>query len=262
MTLCHIMKLNKYGAEVRDMSDNLARLPEEENETFQTEKKDKSPHSAVWKALRGLFAAFWKGLCGLCELIHVSPRIAAIVVVLLLVAGGSSAITGMMVRTNTSSRTTQFGLRNIGELATQSGYYTNVQVIDKWQELWGMQVPFTQSKYVFSYDGVIRAGLDFSAIDVQVDEAAGEIRVTLPEIQILSNEIDPNSLEIYDERNNIFTPLNLDAMNNSLLDLREESQQTAVGNGLLEQAAENAKLLITGFLSGMYDLQRYSIVYV
>ena len=137
-----------------------------------------------------------------------------------------------------------------------------MQVIDKWQKLWGMQVPFTQSKYVFSYDGVIKAGLDFSAIDVQVDEAAGEIRVTLPEIQILSNEIDPNSLEIYDERNNIFTPLNLDAMNNSLLDLREESQQTAVGNGLLEQAAENAKLLITGFLSGMYDLQRYSIVYV
>lgn len=244
------------------MSDNLARLPEEENEAFQSEKKDKAPHSAVWKALRGLFAALWKALRGLCELIHVSPRIAAIVLILLLVAGGSSAITGAVVRTNASSHTTQFGLRNIGELATQSGYYTNVQVIDKWQELWGMQVPFTQSKYVFSYDGVIRAGLDFSAIGVQVDDAAGVIRVRLPEVQILSNEIDPNSLEIYDERSNIFTPLNLDAVNGSLLELREESQQKAVGNGLLEQAAENAKLLITGFLSGMYDLQRYSIVYV
>lgn len=244
------------------MGDNLARLPEEENETFQPEKKDKSPHSAVWKALRGLFAALWKILCGLCELIHVSPRIAAIVVILLLVMGGSSAITSVMVRADVSSRTTQFGLRNIGELATQSGYYTNVQVIDKWQELWGVQVPFTQSKYVFSYDGIIKAGLDFSAIDVQVDDAAGVIRIRLPEVQILSNEIDPNSLEIYDERSNIFTPLNLEKVNNSLLELREKSQQTAVGNGLLEQATENAKLLITGFLSGMYDLQRYSIVYV
>ncbi len=65
---------------------------------------------------------------------------------------------GAVVDTNTSSRTTAVWPEKHRRAGHSVGHYTNVQVIDKWQELWGMQVPFTQSKYVFSYDGVIKAG--------------------------------------------------------------------------------------------------------
>ena len=42
------------------------------------------------------------------------------------------------------SNTVQFGLRSIGELATQAGYFTSVQSISGSREVFGVTVPFTQ----------------------------------------------------------------------------------------------------------------------
>lgn len=252
------------------MNDNLARHLETENDENSEEsqasfrQKVSSPTSAIdriFRVLGQLVSAIVKAFCRLCKLICVSPKLAIAVLIVLVLVGGSCAITSMVVRTQVSSRTTSFGLKNIGELATQAGYYTNVQVIKKSQELWGAQIPFTQSKYIFSYDGVIKAGLDFSDIDVQVNASSKTVRVTLPEIRILSNEIDENSLEIYDESKNIFTPLDLEDVNQSLVELKEESSQTAVENGLLEQACANAELLVSAFLAGTYDAEAYTIVF-
>lgn len=57
-----------------------------------------------------------------------------------------------------SSKTTTLGLRNIGELATQSAYVTEVDVLEDARTLFGMSLPGTQSKYIYSYDFVIKAG--------------------------------------------------------------------------------------------------------
>lgn len=152
-----------------------------------------------------------------------------------------------------------FGLKDIGELATQAGHFTNVQVISGSRKIWGADIPLTQSKYIFSYDGVIKAGIDFEQIEVNVDDAARVITVKLPEIKILSSEVDPKSLEIYDETKSIFTPLSLSSVNMSLIEMDEEVREKAIGNGILENARTNAEALITGFLAGTFDLQKYSI---
>ena len=55
-------------------------------------------------------------------------------------------IAGMLVQTKKNkmeSRTVAFGLRDIGELVTQAGYFTNVQKQNEDQKLFGMSVPFT-----------------------------------------------------------------------------------------------------------------------
>lgn len=160
---------------------------------------------------------------------------------------------------STNSRMTSFGLNDIGELATQSGYFTVVNIIDDNVELWGWKVPLTTSKYIFSYDGTVKAGLDFSKLKYKVNELGKEIVIYLPEVEILSIELQEDSLVIYDESHNIFTPLGLNDIQEARLEMIDEIRSRALENGLLEQAAINAQTLIVGFLSGQYDLNEYHV---
>lgn len=157
------------------------------------------------------------------------------------------------------SRTTNFGLKNIGELATQAGYFTNVQVIKDSRELLGVTLPFTQSKYIYSYDGVIKAGIDFAEIVVEPDEAAHIVRVTLPEVKLLSVEVDQESFQIYDESKSIFTPLELTKINQSFIKLKEKVKNTALANGILENTRANAETLVKGFLASAFDPDIYKV---
>ena len=158
-----------------------------------------------------------------------------------------------------SSRTVEFGLRNIGELATQAGYFTNVQIISGSRDVLGVTVPFTQSKYVYSYDGIVKAGVDFKEIKVSLDEASKTLTVSLPSAHILDVNVDENSLVVYDDARNIFSPLKISDIQESILALKEEVRQKAVDNGILRNAETNAELLITGFFQGAFSQEQYSI---
>lgn len=159
------------------------------------------------------------------------------------------------------SRTVNFGLNDIGELATQAGYFTNVQVISSSKQLFGNDIPMTQNKYVFSYDGIIKTGIDFEAIEVNVDDTSHTIKVKLPEVKILSIEIDENSFEIYDERNNIFNPLVLKDINKSMIALKNETRDNAINKGIFKSTRSNSETLIKGFLAGSFDMKQYSIIF-
>ena len=169
-------------------------------------------------------------------------------------------IAGMLVQTRKNkveSRTVAFGLRDIGELVTQAGYFTTVQATTDARTLFGFDIPFTKSKYIYSYDGIVKAGLDFSQIEV--NDEAKIATVKLPEIKVLDVTIDNDSLKIYDESQSIFTPLHIEDLNNAQIELKAKAEETALENDLIGQAAQNAKTIISGFLSGTLDLKDYTI---
>lgn len=170
-----------------------------------------------------------------------------------------STLIGLGSRFFVDSRMTQLGLKSIGEMATQAGYYTNVEVLEDSKTLWKITLPFTSSKYIFSYDGIIKAGIDFQELDWTINDITKTISVSLPEARILTNEIDPESLYVYDESRSIFSPLTVENLNESLIALRSEAEEKAVGNGILGAASENAKLLIRGLLAGNYP--EYEIIF-
>lgn len=159
------------------------------------------------------------------------------------------------------SRIVNLRMEDIGELSTQAAYFTNVQVISNSRELFGVTVPFTQSKYIYSYDGVIKAGIDFTKLDHNIDSIAKVITVYLPEAYITSVSVDEDSLVIYDESKNIFTPLKLDDIQSSRKQMEVEAIDQATANGLLFEATENAKILIKAFLFSNPDYSDYEIVW-
>ena len=186
------------------------------------------------------------------------PRALILVAALLLLAVAGLAVFAAQLSGNIS-RTTAFGLKNIGELATQAGYFTTVQTISKSRDVLGIVVPGTQSNYVYSYDGVIKAGIDFEELDISVDDLRHEITIRFPEFRILSTEIDDDSFTLYNDGANLFTSLKLEDVNRSNTELKKAARETAIRNGILENARTNAELLIRGFLAGMYDLSVYTI---
>ena len=108
----------------------------------------------------------------------------------------------------TESKTTKIGFEDIGELATQSAYCTEVNVTEAARELFGVEIPFTESKYIYSYDIVIKAGFNFEKIEWKLNDH--RIEVKLPETKILSSEINLDSFKLYHEDESIFRQITMD----------------------------------------------------
>lgn len=179
--------------------------------------------------------------------------IGALVVVLILAVGAIS----LQEYLSTDSKTTKLGFENIGELATQVSYVTEVSVIDKSLVVWKVELPWTKSKYIFSCDFIIKAGFDFKEIDW---ETTGKtIKVTLPEVKVLSREMVNDSTKVFHEDSNIFTPNTLENNLDALNKMEQNAEATARKNGLFDNAKSNAEAMLTSFFGSVYDMNEYQI---
>ena len=160
-----------------------------------------------------------------------------------------------------SSKTTRLGFEDIGEMATQAAYTTQVNVTEGSRVLWGVTIPFTQSKYIYSYDVTIKAGIDFGGIDRDLEEEQKTIRVTMPETRVLSSEINLDSFKVYHESESIFHHITLEENNAALQELQHNAEETAIANGLLENARSNAETILKGFFAKAYDLDKYTLTF-
>ena len=189
---------------------------------------------------------------------HIVHNLKNIVLIALVVVLAITVIgLGFKVSHTTESKTTKLGFEDIGEFATQSAYCTEVSATANARKLFGHNLPFTQSNIVFSYDVVIKAGYDFSAITWDVHDTT--ITVKLPEVKVLSCEVKEDSFKKYVEDESIFTPFTLDDNNNAMKALKETAQTDAIANGLYENARSNAETMLTTFFSSAYDMDQYTI---
>ena len=163
-------------------------------------------------------------------------------------------ITGEIIRS---------GLSDIGELATEEYGFTQVETYDstKSAQLFNItfDLPLTHTKFIYSYDGVIKAGVDFAAVEVEKDDLKRLITVRLPKSHILSSEIDFDSFELYDEKTSIFNPISVRDVNDTNREMLRAAEKDALAKGLLEKADKNAETLIKNFLRGGYDVREYAI---
>lgn len=178
---------------------------------------------------------------------------------LLILAAIVAVIIGIKKVVFSENQTTKIGFENIGELATQSSYCTQVNVTDSSKKLFGASIPFTNSKYIYSYGITIKAGYDFNEIDW--NEKGNTIEVKLPEVKILSSEIDQDSFKVYHEDESVFNQVTLEGNNEALTKLKEQAQTDAIESGLFENARDNAETILTSFFGNVYDLNEYEIVF-
>ena len=134
-------------------------------------------------------------------------------------------------------------LEAIGELATYSMAYSGHTEVRSARQVLGLDVPGTRNSVEIAYSGTIKVGYEVADIRADVDGEAGIIHITLPEVKVISNAIDEESLQ-YVERNNIFNPIRGDAAASYLEDIRKKELEKAVEMGLYDKARENAEAII------------------
>ena len=159
---------------------------------------------------------------------------------------------------------TEIGFENIGELATQSVTTTTVRGETKDLKLFNVSIPLTQSKYIYTYNTTIKAGINFSDVKWQLgdtDDTSHNIYVDIPEVKTLSADIDLDSFKVLHEENNIFSPITLTEHNDSLIQLRENALSDAINSGLYDRALDNAKTILTSFISQVYPSNEYNIIF-
>ncbi len=150
-------------------------------------------------------------------------------------------------------------LKDVGVLTTEEYYFTEVISYSSVKKLWKIELGITESSYLISYDGVVTAGIDITAVDVQKDDEQKRILVILPEPEILSVDIDPESFQLYSEKEGLGNPVSVTDYNQSLVEMERTARQKAADRGILTRASENAQKLVGQLVSGLVDTSEYTV---
>ena len=186
----------------------------------------------------------------------------SIVMILIIIAALSistmiAKITGEFSSEKSTSQTVKIKLENIGLLATQSAYCKEVLLSENDRKIGSVVVPFTKSKSIYTYDVTVTAGYNFESIDV--NESGTTVTVTLPKVETIDKFVIPSSGQKYLDDQSIFAPIPLTQINRELTSLIDHAEADAIENGLYENAFDNAKAILTAFLSNAYP-SNYEIV--
>lgn len=160
------------------------------------------------------------------------------------------------------TKTTKFGLEDVGELVTQTCYLTEIEDNKEHKEFFNLfEIPFTESRQIFSYDIEVDASVDFSKISYSIDDKKKEIVITLPHSEIYKTTLNNDSLKVYLDSGNLFSRIDLEKHNDAINEMKEQGINDAKANGILDSADTNAQKLIEGFIKSNKKYDNYNLVY-
>ncbi|MDD3570647.1 MAG: DUF4230 domain-containing protein [Lachnospiraceae bacterium] len=149
-------------------------------------------------------------------------------------------------------------IMEVKELTTVEYNYTTMGQFENSTDFYGMKVPFTTKKFIVSYDGNIRAGVDLTSIEIDVTETV--ITVTLPKAEILSHEVDEGSFQIYDEKNGIFNKIKLEDYNRFQIEQKKTMEDKALSSGILTEAYDNAQNIVRNMIQIATNDNEYKVI--
>lgn len=139
-------------------------------------------------------------------------------------------------------------INEIGELATMEYLFTDAAEFTDSKQIKNWNIPFTEKSFILKWDGVIKAGVKLDLVSIEVNEDEKKIVVSVPAAEILSYQIDSESVEVLDEQDNIFNNITVDDKIKFDAATEEAMKERAIENGLLEKAQENAEDILLRLL--------------
>lgn len=134
-------------------------------------------------------------------------------------------------------------IEDASELTVSKNYYTGIA---KFQE--GSIPIIDKNGFSMKYEAVIDAGFNLEEVKIDVTDKA--VKITVPKATILSINIDPNSLEFYDNKISIFKTDRKEATKIALQEAKKDAEKNAAKKELLKNADERASIIFKGILSG------------
>ncbi len=148
------------------------------------------------------------------------------------------------------------------DLISSRYHYKDADKYENYKNLLGMRVPLTTDMAVFTYEGIISAGIDLSEVEYGIDNEQGVITIRLPEIKILANEIDASSFQYPYISNSIFNNTDMQDYTKLIDKLKAEKQEELLQNtAFMDQVLKNTQLVLSSFLTASESTRGYSVVF-
>ena len=152
----------------------------------------------------------------------------------------------------------------VGEYTSLVYHYTSLIRNENAIEIQGWTIPFTTKKYIFSYTGAIKLGIDATQIQVEQVQQQGKeaIRITFPPIQILSHEVLGATVEVLEQTQNIFNPVQISETFKITEDRKIEQEEIVMDSTVIKEAQESMEQQIGTLIRGLPGIQhRYDVVF-
>ena len=151
-------------------------------------------------------------------------------------------------------------LKYVKDLVTVEYRYTNADKAEfPGHVLFGQNIPFTGKSFIVSYDGVIKYGVDLSAVEITVNEVARTVTVTVPQSKIISHEIPEASFKALDEKNGLFNRIHIDDVTEFRQAQKSSMEAKASEMGLPRQAQEQSGAAIEALLNATPGMDEYML---
>ena len=171
-----------------------------------------------------------------------------------LIHEGKPIITGDTIREQFS---------DLGELVAIEYIYTNADQYENQNQVtvfkWEVDVPFTAKSFLLSYDGRIKAGVALSNVQVDINDNAHTITVTLPPAEITSHEIFEDNIRVFNEKDGIFNRITVENYADFISGQKTVMEQRAINLGLLTSADKNAQTVLRSLLSSLPGMEDYRL---
>lgn len=165
------------------------------------------------------------------------------------------AVAGMTGCSNnvTEIETSNFSaISSVCKLATLKCYYHNV-ARDENQSKGRFNFLQTGYKKVWvEYEGIVDVGVDVNKVKIETPDTNGVVKVVIPDAEILSIDLDENSISEPLTDHGFLTWITMDEKTSALAAAQENMKESAVANqALLNQAKERAKDIIEDYIKNV-----------
>lgn len=143
-------------------------------------------------------------------------------------------------------------ISSVCELATLKCYYHNVAKSETEASGLFKWLGKGYKKIWTEYSGIVELGIDVSKVSVKKPTADGVVKVTIPNAEILSVDLDEDSMGEPLTDTGFMTKITKEEETEALAEAQNHMEETAKENGnLLNQAKERAKSLIEGYVKNV-----------
>lgn len=127
-------------------------------------------------------------------------------------------------------------LNNISELSTAEMVYNGLYTVVEGN------IPFiTQKGFSMTYSAEMKAGIDATQIKTEITD--DEVIITLPQAQILSTWVDPESIQFYDEKHALFNWSEKTDVTEAIAAAEADMKEKANQDGLIKRASRQAEYI-------------------
>lgn len=148
------------------------------------------------------------------------------------------------------SNTIEEQLSKVLELSTVKYNYTNVVSYKDNKQFSGLNLPFTNKSFLIKYSGYIKAGVDLKTVETEIIDLK-TVKIILDKPKVFDNVIIEEEVYIYDEKSSVFNKLSFEDLYDVLIEEKQKVEKEVIDKGLLNDAQENTKDVLSSFLKGL-----------